>query len=75
MSKSILTACVQRLKASGLKGKGRDDAAGHFIAGAKAALDATREVVSDGNEVSVLEVPDDAKYVEVIEALALAAGD
>lgn len=55
--KTALTQCVARMKAQGLTGKLRDDAAGHFLAGVKAA----------GVEIIVDEP---VKYVDVLEALA-----
>lgn len=57
-TKPMLAACVHRMKALGLKGKLRDDAADHFLAGAAAARD---------------EAPPEAGgYVSVLEALATA---
>lgn len=54
---SPLAACVARMKAHGLSGKLRDDAAGHFLAGVAAASD--------------FEPPaEPVKYIDVLEALA-----
>jgi len=36
--KSVLTACVRRMKAKGVKGKLRDDAVADYCAGAAAAV-------------------------------------
>ena len=47
MLKSVLMACTKRMKASLLTGKPRDDAADHFMAGARAALEAVREQLGD----------------------------
>ena len=76
MSKSILSACVAHIKTSGLTGKLRDDAADHYMAGAKAALDATRaQLGEEGSHIAASDVPtlSDAKgYLAVLEAMALA---
>ncbi len=62
---TILSACVKRMKAEGLTGKLRDDAAGHFLAGAAAA-----DPSAFGDNATI-----PAKYVDVLEALAEAADD
>jgi hypothetical protein len=62
--KTVLAACVRRMKTLGLSGKLRDDAAQHFLAGASAA-DPER-------------FPDPAtpsRYVDVLEALAECADE
>jgi len=61
--KSVLTSAVAHLRASGLKGKLRDDAAKHFLAGAAATdPDAYGELFLKANT-----------YTDVLEALADAA--
>lgn len=75
MTQSILAAAVARIRASGLSGKARDDAAGHFIAGAKAALDAALDAASNSDDVPQIDVPESGKYVDVLEALAATAGE
>ena len=62
MSKQVLTACVKRMKAAGLSGKLRDDAAQHFLAGAHAAdPEGFPDPRVDGSPL---------RYVDVLEALA-----
>jgi hypothetical protein len=79
MLKSVLMACTRRMKASLLTGKPRDDAADHFMAGARAALEAVREQLGDdpdGRLLASQDVPTldpEAKgYLSVLEALATA---
>lgn len=81
MSKSILSACVAHIKASALTGKGRDDAADHYMAGARAALEAIRATLpaesdyQDGTMFLPKDVPtltDARGYLSVLEAMACA---
>lgn len=60
--RKVLSACVARMKADGLSGKGRDDAAGHFMAGVNATLEASG--------LAALDVPGSGKYLDVLEAMA-----
>ena len=64
LKRAALTACVQRMKAEGLTGKARDDAAKHFLAGVNVAL------VQEGFEPLSA-----ASYLDVLEQLAATAED
>lgn len=69
---TILKACVDRMKAAQLTGKARDDAADHFIAGAKAALSAAERAEENHEPLPTLEIPTKGGYLAVLEALATA---
>lgn len=62
---AALKACVQRMREQALSGKARDDAAGHFLAGAAAAADGL------GFDLGI-QPADTIKYVDVLEQLASA---
>lgn len=62
---AALSGCVKRMKAEGLSGKLRDDAAAHYMAGVQSVLAAAGEAVD----------PVPTKYVDVLEQLATLADD
>ncbi len=58
-----LKSCVARMKAKDLKGKARDDASGHFLAGANAVL-------GSFGLTDEFAAPMAENYTDVLEALA-----
>lgn len=62
--RAALAACVKRMKAEELKGKARDDAAGHFLAGAFVVMEAL------GLTPEGFPLPAAVSYTDVLEALA-----
>lgn len=63
---SLMKALTTYIRATGLKGKARDDAADNFMAGAVAGV----LVAKAGIDPDDLTVPEEGGYLAVLEALA-----